>query len=204
VLQPKRPTAQLMSIPGPSRPSLSPSVSKPHSRQSSYTGPLRSPLRASSSFLELTGEQSDDHPLIPPKHRGTHDEDGDDEDSDFWSWNGGDESDISRPTLRRLTSETEKQVAGSSRSGGTGSVGTGSARGSLDLLRMSAVEKEQHGREVEVLLHQVSVPGHRVCPVDGLCMNGLELMALLCPGETGRIASWYCSSVWYRCETTPC
>jgi hypothetical protein len=52
--------------------------------------------------------------------------------------------------LRRLTSETERHVAESSRSGA--SDGTGSVRGSFDLLRMSTVEES---KEVEVLIHQV-------------------------------------------------
>lgn len=52
------------------------------------------------------------------------------------------DADVSRPALRRFTSETERQVAESSRSG--------SERGSLDLLRMTASD------EVEVLIHQVS------------------------------------------------
>ncbi|ORY33371.1 hypothetical protein BCR39DRAFT_557059 [Naematelia encephala] len=64
---------------------------------------------------------------------------------------------VSRPALRRLTSETERQVAESSRS--AASEGT-SRRESLDLLRMSVVE---NGGEVEVILHQVkateSLPG---------------------------------------------
>jgi hypothetical protein len=60
------------------------------------------------------------------------------------------EEDVSRPALRRLTSETERHVAESSRSGA--SDGTGSVRGSFDLLRMSTVEES---KEVEVLIHQV-------------------------------------------------
>lgn len=55
-------------------------------------------------------------------------------------------SDVSRPALKRLTSETERQVAESSRSG--------SERGSLDLLRMSAADPG--AEEVEVLIHHVS------------------------------------------------
>ena len=50
----------------------------------------------------------------------------------------------SRPTLTRLLSETERQVAESSTSGAS------STRGSLDLLRMSKAE------EVEVFIHQAS------------------------------------------------
>lgn len=61
--------------------------------------------------------------------------------------------DISRPALMRLTSEVERQVAESSRSGGA-SLDGGSNRGSLDLLRMSGTEG---GGEVEVILHLVSV-----------------------------------------------
>jgi hypothetical protein len=57
--------------------------------------------------------------------------------------------DVSRPALRRLTSETERQAAESSRSG--------SERGSLDLLRMTTTD------EVEVLIHQVSA---RYYPAD--------------------------------------
>lgn len=53
--------------------------------------------------------------------------------------------DVSRPALKRLTSETERQVAESSRSG--------SERGSLDLLRMSTANPDTE--EVEVLIHQV-------------------------------------------------
>ncbi|OCF38070.1 hypothetical protein I316_00294 [Kwoniella heveanensis BCC8398] len=61
--------------------------------------------------------------------------------------------DVSRPSLHRLTSETERQVAESSRSG---SEYTGSMRGSLDLLRMSAVDEQQaSGGEVEVLIHTI-------------------------------------------------
>ena len=58
--------------------------------------------------------------------------------------------DASRPTLRRLVSETERQVAESSRSGSD----AGSLRGSFDLLRMSPAGTSA---EVEVLLHQVRV-----------------------------------------------
>lgn len=54
-------------------------------------------------------------------------------------------SDVSRPALRRLTSETERQVAESSRSG--------SERGSLDMLRMSVADPG--AEEVEVLIHHV-------------------------------------------------
>ncbi|WVR00134.1 hypothetical protein IAU59_007276 [Kwoniella sp. CBS 9459] len=60
--------------------------------------------------------------------------------------------DISRPSLHRLTSETERQVAESSRSG---SEYTGSMRGSLDLLRMSAVDEQSSPGEVEVLIHTI-------------------------------------------------
>ena len=56
-------------------------------------------------------------------------------------------SDVSRPTLMRLTSETERQVAESSRSG--------SERGSLDLLRMSTANAGGAAEEVEVLVHKV-------------------------------------------------
>lgn len=52
------------------------------------------------------------------------------------------DGDVSRPALRRYTSETERHVAESSKSG--------SERGSLDLLRMSNTD------EVEVLIHPVS------------------------------------------------
>jgi hypothetical protein len=62
--------------------------------------------------------------------------------------------DVSRPTLRRLTSETERQVAESSRSGSDGA-GGGSLRGSFDHLRMSTVD--EGSREVEVLVHGVSL-----------------------------------------------
>ena len=74
--------------------------------------------------------------------------------------NGGSPPD-SRPTLRRLTSETERQVAESSRSG--------SERGSLDMLRMSVTTNGEGGgsgsgsgsgsREVEVLIHHVGFGG---------------------------------------------
>ncbi|WVQ84659.1 hypothetical protein IAT38_006814 [Cryptococcus sp. DSM 104549] len=57
-----------------------------------------------------------------------------------------------RPALAHATSETERQVAESSRSGG--SERGGSMRGSLDLLRMSSVEEEK-GAEVEVLIHTI-------------------------------------------------
>lgn len=60
-------------------------------------------------------------------------------------------SDVSRPALRRLTSETERQVAESSRSG--------SERGSLDMLRMSVADPG--AEEVEVLIHHVSLPWSR-------------------------------------------
>ena len=56
--------------------------------------------------------------------------------------------DVSRPALMRLTSETERQVAESSRSG--------SERGSLDLLRMSTSNAGAGAEEVEVLIHKVS------------------------------------------------
>jgi hypothetical protein len=55
--------------------------------------------------------------------------------------------DVSRPALMRLTSETERQVAESSRSG--------SERGSLDLLRMSTSNAGTGAEEVEVLIHKV-------------------------------------------------
>ncbi|WVR07626.1 hypothetical protein IAU60_004668 [Kwoniella sp. DSM 27419] len=58
--------------------------------------------------------------------------------------------DVSRPALKRLTTETERQVAESSRSG---SEPSGSMRGSLDILRMSAVD--EGSGEVEVLIHTV-------------------------------------------------
>jgi hypothetical protein len=58
--------------------------------------------------------------------------------------------DVSRPTLMRLTSETERQVAESSRSG--------SERGSLDLLRMSTSNAGAGAEEVEVLIHKVCRP----------------------------------------------
>lgn len=63
-------------------------------------------------------------------------------------WNGDVLGDVSRPALTRLTSETERQVAESSRSG--------SERGSLDLLRMSTANASTGGEEVEVLIHKVS------------------------------------------------
>ena len=62
-------------------------------------------------------------------------------------------SDVSRPTLRRLTSETERQVAElaeSTRSGPSGA--SEGSRPSLDMLRMSSGEESE---EVEVLVHQV-------------------------------------------------
>jgi hypothetical protein len=71
---------------------------------------------------------------------------------------GGDKDilgDVSRPALMRLTSETERQVAESSRSG--------SERGSLDLLRMSTANASSGSgsgsgaEEVEVLVHKVSL-----------------------------------------------
>lgn len=58
-------------------------------------------------------------------------------------------AEASRPTLRRLTTENERQVAEASRSGSEG----GSMRGSLDLLRMT-VDPSVDG--VEVLIHEVS------------------------------------------------
>lgn len=61
-------------------------------------------------------------------------------------------SDASRPTLRRLTTENEKQLAETSRSGSDG----GSLRGSSDMLRMSG-DSEADG--VQVLVHQVSCRG---------------------------------------------
>jgi len=63
--------------------------------------------------------------------------------------------DVSRPALRRLTSETERQVEESRSSEG------GSLRGSFDMLRMSSVEPNSSG-EVEVLIHRVrSFPSER-------------------------------------------
>lgn len=67
--------------------------------------------------------------------------------------------DVSRPALRRLTTETERQVAEGSMSGRSdgGSAGA-SARGSLDMLRMSTPGGAEGGNgagEVEVLIHQV-------------------------------------------------
>ena len=58
--------------------------------------------------------------------------------------------DVSRPTLKRLTGETERQVAESSQSA---SEAASSARSSMDLLRMTSVEST----ELEVMLHQVSM-----------------------------------------------
>ena len=58
-------------------------------------------------------------------------------------------AEASRPTLRRLTTENERQLAEASRSGSEG----GSMRGSLDLLRMTA-DPDADG--VEVLIHKVS------------------------------------------------
>jgi hypothetical protein len=69
-------------------------------------------------------------------------------------------SDVSRPTLRRLTSETERQVAElaeSTRSGPSGA--SEGSRPSLDMLRMSSGEASE---EVEVLVHQVRT----LCPLD--------------------------------------
>ncbi|WWC91792.1 uncharacterized protein L201_006739 [Kwoniella dendrophila CBS 6074] len=61
---------------------------------------------------------------------------------------------ISRPNLKRLTTETERQVAESSRSG---SEFTGSIRGnSFDLLRMTPGSEHDDGqREVEVMIHTI-------------------------------------------------
>ncbi|KAK8853271.1 hypothetical protein IAR55_003974 [Kwoniella newhampshirensis] len=58
--------------------------------------------------------------------------------------------DISRPALKRVTTETERQVAESSRSGGSESL-----RGSFDVLRMSTVDEPASGGEVEVLIHTI-------------------------------------------------
>jgi len=63
-------------------------------------------------------------------------------------------SDVSRPILRRLTTETERQVAElaeSTRSGPSGA--SEGSRPSLDMLRMSSTEESA---EVEVLVHRVS------------------------------------------------
>ena len=59
----------------------------------------------------------------------------------------------SRPRLKRLTSETERQVAESSRSGPPSE---GSTRGSFDMLRMTEANGDDAGLEVEVFIHQVS------------------------------------------------
>jgi hypothetical protein len=82
-----------------------------------------------------------------PLHSTSPDPDIDHRDTNGRRYPGlGDLSDVSRPALRRLTSETERQVAESSRSG--------SERGSLDLLRMSVADPG--AEEVEVLIHHVS------------------------------------------------
>jgi len=71
-------------------------------------------------------------------------------------------SDVSRPTLRRLTTETERQVAElaeSTRSGPSGASGPSEgSRPSLDMLRMSSTEEST---EVEVLVHHVGA----ACPI---------------------------------------
>lgn len=94
-------------------------------------------------------------------------------------------SDVSRPALRRFTSETERQVAESSRSG--------SERGSLDLLRMSVADPG--AEEVEVLIHHVSVRYVTRCR-----RWGDWLMRI---GEAGGVDSWYSTALWYRCKSPP-
>ncbi|ORX40522.1 hypothetical protein BD324DRAFT_677980 [Kockovaella imperatae] len=88
---------------------------------SKLTSPLRR-RRLNGAFFNDSenGEDGSDHPLSLASSPGD-----------------------SRPTLSRLLSETERQVAESSTSGAS------STRGSLDLLRMSKAE------EVEVFVHQV-------------------------------------------------
>lgn len=78
------------------------------------------------------------------------------EEDDEWGQFEGVEvlADVSRPALTRYTSETERQAAESSRGSEAGS---GSHRGSLDLLRMSQAQPDD-AVEVEVLIHQVSNP----------------------------------------------
>ena len=66
--------------------------------------------------------------------------------------------DETRPTLRRLLSETERQVAESSRSVSD----TTSLRDSFDLLRMTP--NDEHVTEVEVILHQVG-PGETLAGI---------------------------------------
>lgn len=92
-------------------------------------------------------------------------------------------SDVSRPTLRRLTSQTERQVAESSRSG-AGSQSEGSARGSLDMLTMS---QKEPSAEVEVLVHHV---------------RHLDFVPLseLTAGETDRVAGRYRTAIRHRRE----
>ena len=96
-----------------------------------------------------------------------------------------DESDVSRPTLRRLTSDIEKQVAESSKSGGgVSSEASGSVRGSFDLLRMS--RPDEQSTEVEVLVHHV-----RRSPFVTFQATG-ELII----GQTHRITCRYSTALW--------
>ncbi|KAK4686489.1 hypothetical protein P7C73_g3625, partial [Tremellales sp. Uapishka_1] len=83
------------------------------------------------------------------------------------STSGESSSDVSRPTLRRLTSETERQAAAAD-----GSSRGGSERGSLDLLRMTP--GSENG-EVEVLVHQVK-PGESLAGI--ALLYGIELATL--------------------------
>ncbi|WRT70157.1 uncharacterized protein IL334_007151 [Kwoniella shivajii] len=66
--------------------------------------------------------------------------------------------DISRPTLKRLTTETERHVAESTGSrSGSEFTGNGSVRGSFDILRMTpgGSNSDESSREVEVLIHTI-------------------------------------------------
>jgi len=111
--------------------SCSSSPSNPDSwgQTNDLTLPIDLSLSANTSYLRRRFSGRADHPLESA-------EDGSQSPPD------------SRPSLRRLTSETERQVAESSRSG--------SEKGSLDLLRMSMVQDGDVGNgEVEVLIHYV-------------------------------------------------